>query len=242
LNIQEYIHGGAIESFVLGLADEEDVAELQRLKELHPEVADALEAAETLLQEYAYAHAVPPAEDIRAKLLNLLDSEAREPASPAPVYRPPVHRLRPRNRYKALAAASVILLMVSAGYNYYLHRNYTQAVANYALLSNPSVIKIPLLGVAGKENAAATLYWDSNNKLVYLDAARLPRAPSGRQFQLWALVDGKPVDAGVLENCPTVCQLRIVQKAQAFAITLEKTGGSPTPTLSEMYVLGNVKS
>ena len=26
----------------------------------------------------------------------------------------------------------------------------------------------------------------------------------------------------------------------AFAITLEKLGGSPTPTLEEMYVIGNV--
>ena len=26
----------------------------------------------------------------------------------------------------------------------------------------------------------------------------------------------------------------------AFAITLEKQGGSPTPTLEEMYVIGNV--
>lgn len=252
MNIQEYIHGGAIESFVLGLADEQDVAELQRLKELHPEVAAALDAAENWLQEYAYAHAVPPAEEIRAKLLNMLDSEAGEPAEPTPVYRPPVYQppvdrppvyqLRARNRYKALAAASVILLMVSAGYNYYLHRNYAQAVADYALLSNPSVIKVPLLGVAGKENAGATLYWNSHNKLVYLDAARLPKAPSGSQYQLWALVDGKPIDAGVLENCPGVCALKIVQKAQAFAITLEKAGGSPTPTLSQMVVMGNVKS
>ena len=27
-------------------------------------------------------------------------------------------------------------------------------------------------------------------------------------------------------------------KADAFAITLEKAGGSPTPTKNEMYVLG----
>lgn len=237
MNIQEYIQGGAIESYVLGLADEEDVAELQRLKEIYPEVAAALDAAENWLQDQAFAHAVPAAEDIRENFLRMLKTEATPAASPAPV-----QRLRSRNIYKVLAAASVILLLTSGVYNYYLHRNYTRAVANYALLSDPSVIKVSLLGVAGKENAGATLYWDSLNKIVYLDAARLPKAPPGKQYQLWALVDGKPVDAGVLEDCAGVCQLKSVQKAQAFAITLEKTGGSVTPTLSQMFVLGNVRS
>lgn len=239
MNIQEYIQGGAIESYVLGLADEEDVAELQRLKDLHPEVAAAIDAAENWLQDQADAHAVPAPEEIRVNLLHMLKTEAVTPASPTAI---PVHRLRSRNTYKVLAAASVMLLLMGAAYTYYLHRNYERAVADYALLSNPSIIKVSLPGVAGKENASATLYWDSHNKNVYLDAARLPKAPAGSQYQLWALVDGKPVDAGVLENCPGVCQLKSIQKAQAFAITLEKTGGSATPTLSQMYVLGNVKS
>ena len=28
--------------------------------------------------------------------------------------------------------------------------------------------------------------------------------------------------------------------AEAFAITLEKTGGSPTPTMDEMYVISKI--
>jgi hypothetical protein len=56
------------------------------------------------------------------------------------------------------------------------------------------------------------------------------------------LVDGKPLDAGVVEDLPGICQLKTIQRAQAFAITLEKMGGSPTPTLTQMFVLGNVKS
>ncbi|HVU97918.1 MAG TPA: anti-sigma factor [Puia sp.] len=237
MNIQEYIQGGAIESYVLGLADEEDIAELQRLRIEHPEIAAAVEAAENRLLERARAQAVPAPTRIRTNLLQMIKTEPAEPASP-----PSIHRLRALNRYKALAAASVLLLVTSLVYNYYLHRNYIQAVAEYTLISNPSVLKVPLLGVAGKENAGATLYWDATDKFVYLDAVRLPKAPAGKQYQLWALVDGKPVDAGLLENISGIRRLKSVQKAQAFAITLEKTGGSPTPTLSEMVVLGNVRS
>lgn len=236
MNIQEYIQSGAIESYVLGLADEEDVAELLRLRDTHPEVAAAVEAAEKWLQDHARAHAVPAAEDIRGNLLNIIQAQAPSLSQPASV-----HQMRPVSRYKFLAAASIALLLISGIYIYFLHRNYDRVVANYALLSNPAVIKLALRGVPGKENASATLYWDSRNKKVYLDGAHLPNTPSGSQYQLWALVDGKPLDAGVVEDRSRLCQLKTVQQAQAFAITLEKAGGSLTPTLSRMYVLGNVK-
>lgn len=236
MDIQEYIQSGAIESYVLGLADEEDVAELQLLMRTHPEVAAAVDAAEKWLLDQARAHAVPAAEDIRTNFLHMLKTEATKSDMP-----PRIYRVRSLARYKYLATACLILLLVSAGFNFYLHRKYHRAIDDYALVSNPAIIKVPLLGVKGKEDNSATLYWDTRDKYVYLDAGHLSKAPEGRQYQLWALVDGKPVDAGVLENCTGPCPLRTVQKAQAFAITLEKTGGSPTPTLSQMYVLGNVK-
>jgi anti-sigma-K factor RskA len=237
LNIQDYIQSGAIESYVLGLADDEDAAELRRLKDIHPEVAAAVDAAEKWLHDYAQAHAVPAAEEVREKFLDMLKTKAVPPVSPTSV-----HRMRRHNGYRYLAAASIALLLVSGTYIYFLHLNYKRALDNYALVSNPSVIKIPLLAVPGKENSRATLYWDTNNKNVYLDAGLLPKAPTGMQYQLWALVDGKPIDAGVVVDSQGLSQLKTIQKAQAFAITLEKAGGSLTPTLSQMYVMGNVKS
>mgnify|MGYP003549478745 FL=1 len=38
----------------------------------------------------------------------------------------------------------------------------------------------------------------------------------------------------------TVQEMKSVDKAQAFAITLEKEGGNPTPTMEEMYVMGTI--
>ncbi|HPZ88874.1 MAG TPA: anti-sigma factor, partial [Flavihumibacter sp.] len=64
----------------------------------------------------------------------------------------------------------------------------------------------------------------------------------GKQYQLWAIVNGKPQNAGLLQNCNEFCYLSTNSNAQAFAITLEKTGGSEEPTLTEMLVLGQVKS
>jgi len=67
----------------------------------------------------------------------------------------------------------------------------------------------------------------------------LPQPAAGKQYQLWAIVDGVPVDAGLLEtNAPVAfVKMKNIPKAQAFAITLENTGGNKTPTMP-IYVVG----
>ncbi|RYF78049.1 MAG: anti-sigma factor, partial [Cytophagaceae bacterium] len=61
---------------------------------------------------------------------------------------------------------------------------------------------------------------------------------------LWALVDGKPIDAGVFTNRAERYSLqqtnRPIQSADTFAITVEKAGGSPVPTLTALVALGKV--
>lgn len=206
---------------MLGIADENDLAELQRLKLLHPEIASAIEACERWLEEYAQAHAVP----------------VRTPVPSVGAYR---SMRRGFSRY--LVAASLFLAIVSVGFGYYFYRKYQKEVAGYAILADPEMVKVSLQGVAGKENDRATVYWNPKTRNVYVQPDHLPGAPAGRQYQVWALVNGKPIDAGLLENDNGLCRVKPIEKAQAFAITLEKAGGSPTPTMSQLYVMGNVKS
>ncbi|RZK28201.1 MAG: anti-sigma factor [Hymenobacter sp.] len=68
--------------------------------------------------------------------------------------------------------------------------------------------------------------------------------PPGKQYQLWALDNGKPVDAGVLTAATTagsgLQQMKDIASAQTFAMTVEPTGGSAGPTLTTMTVVGNI--
>jgi anti-sigma-K factor RskA len=101
--------------------------------------------------------------------------------------------------------------------------------------------KIELKGVEKHPNMLAEVYWDSSKK-VYLDIKNLPAAPTGKQYQLWAIVDGKPVDMGMYDSKKSIAiqAMKSVENPQAFAITLEKEGGNPTPTMEEMYVMGTI--
>lgn len=111
--------------------------------------------------------------------------------------------------------------------------------------TNMAVIKMYGSGVPSNGSPApgslATVLWDTRSKDVYLMVNNLPQPTAGKQYQLWAIVDNQPVDAGMLnmEKGQVMVKMKNIPRAQLFAITLEQQGGSPTPK-GPMYVLGKV--
>jgi anti-sigma-K factor RskA len=120
-----------------------------------------------------------------------------------------------------------------------LKASYQEEVA---ILQNPDFKVITLAGQPVYPTAKALIYFDKNKKEVYLSAMKLPKAPAGKQYQLWAIIDGKPVDAGLVEESGNVLKMKSVNSAVAFAISLEETGGSTTEAgpKGTIYVMGAV--
>ncbi len=263
VDIKAYIESGAIESYVLGIADEQEAAELERLRARYPEIGQAIAAFEKLLEETALANAVDVPEQVKDQLLSRLHQEAH-----SPVVTMAQTRGRSSYRLKYIAAAAVLLFVASGLLNIYFYDRYQRAAReNSSLLAERTAIfaqndayqtrmvemqkdvkmmtdsamtRVLLAGVKGRESNSAFIFWHRKTRDVYIAPSQLAAAPEGMQYQLWALVDGVPVDAGVIGDCATLCKLKNIPAAQAFAITLEKKGGSPTPTLDRMYVLGKV--
>jgi anti-sigma-K factor RskA len=103
-----------------------------------------------------------------------------------------------------------------------------------------------LKGVAKTPQSAMTLAWSPATKKVVVDmhSMKLPAHDKQHQYQLWALVGGKPVDMGVFDaNADTrnVKEMKLIAAADAFAVTLEPMGGSVSPTLDQMVVMGAAK-
>ena len=111
------------------------------------------------------------------------------------------------------------------------------------VLRDTGNVTVPMKGVEISPNSLALIHWNRNTNETFIDIASLPEPPSDMQYQLWAIVDGQPVDLGVfdlIDNSIAMQQMKTIGNPQAFAVTLEKKGGSPTPTLEKMYVLGTV--
>ena len=108
-----------------------------------------------------------------------------------------------------------------------------------AVLTNPTYRAVKMAGLSPAPDALAVVYWNPATEEVYLHAGSLPTPPTDKQYQLWAIVDGKPVDAGVFDVSGQQLQkMKTINNASAFAVTLEPKGGSPSPTMEQMYVMG----
>ena len=113
-----------------------------------------------------------------------------------------------------------------------------ELIAHYADRESKNVL---LEGLPISPESKAAVVWNPKTTEVLLAAHDLPTPATGFQYQLWAIVDGQPVSAGVFDHdIDNQFLLAVSGNAAAFAITLEKEGGVESPTLEQMYVVGNV--
>ncbi|WP_346985410.1 anti-sigma factor [Chryseobacterium sp. POE27] len=269
MNTKEYISSGIIESYILGLASPEEAGILECVMKNNAEVKAAFEEAQKTLEDLATAQAVTPPDNLRTKIWNKIQQEQTpEEIAPAvsadiPAAKPQDEiRIQGNSNWKAYAVAASVLFLISVAGNIFWMNDQTKTRQEIArmetekknqdlamqkmnqkmgMVSNPDMKMVMLKGVEKHTDSKAMVFWDTKTKEVYLNAESLPKAPEGMQYQLWAIADGKPVSAGMYsEEKDSKVALANIPKAQAFAITLEKQGGSPVPTMENMYVMGEI--
>ena len=188
--------------------------------------------------------------------MNKLNEKTKLAQPPAAVY-------TMSSYLKWAAAACFLLLLGSLALNYYFYNRYNtastelqtaqqqlsekQQVAD-AMHKDMDVVMdknarpVVLSGTDMAPDAVAKIYWMKNSGEVWVDPTNLPDAPAGMQYQLWAILDGKPLDGGMIDTKKGTLhfqKMKTFGKAQAFAITLEKMGGSPTPS-KDMIVISKI--
>lgn len=102
---------------------------------------------------------------------------------------------------------------------------------------------VELAGQDISPSSQVKIFWDTGKNKVVVDAKSLPEAPDGMVYQVWSLKlePLTPTSLGLLENYSTTNNLFVLENtnaSEAFGITLEPAGGSPSPTLEKLYVLG----
>jgi anti-sigma-K factor RskA len=155
-----------------------------------------------------------------------------------------------------VAEASVALTLVT-GNSYRQERDAARAVrtalarAEDSLASRDSVIGTLLSPDVRTARLAATgqppsarLFWIPSRHRLVMAAYRLPPAPAGRTYQLWAIAKSKPVSLGTFNTAPdgtlrTVMGVPAELAFEVAAVTEEPAGGSPQPT-QQPFLVGNV--
>ncbi|RYY87915.1 MAG: anti-sigma factor [Chitinophagaceae bacterium] len=265
MNIKEYISTGIIESYVLGLASETERQEFEALCRQYPELVEARDRFEQALESSLLADAPAPPVFLKERVMGAIESAQVVPLTTGTSSRPSM--VRPINPWKWAAAACILLaagsLVWALSNNSRIEKLENSLAGNDSLrqellatrselaemrqeaeaLRNPNLKMTALQSVpSAPTRAHVNVFWDSTSKDVYLMIQNLPAPAADKQYQLWALIDKKPVDLGVFElrQDRLMVKMKNVQNAQAFAITLEPKGGSPSPTLQNMYVYGEL--
>jgi anti-sigma-K factor RskA len=259
MDIKAYLQSGILEQYVLGLLSDEESQEVERLADQHPEIKAELNAIEDALATYAQNEAVPLSEGLPEQIM------ARVAASDKTA---PPSGTSSSNWPLWLAALIALGLGIIAYLNYQSSQTYQQnwqdaqaqldtlqencdqrsqriqtLEGQIAILRNPDYRLIQMNSVQEGVEAIASVYYNTEEEKSYLDLSALPELPSGKQYQLWAIVAAGPVDMGVFnlpEDIYSIFEVQHIPDAVAFAITVEDEGGVDQPTMSEMIVLGNV--
>lgn len=266
MNIEKYISSGILESYVLDQVSTSERLEVERMANEYDEIRKEIEQIELSLEDFAFQTAITPPSTIKKELFSKIENKPQK----TPVV--PITKNESKSNFFKYAAAASVALAIGSGllaYNYWdkwqnaefrlatlVAENQQFAQNNkvvnqrlndiqnaVAIMNNSAFSRVVMNGTENSPNALATVYWNETTQNVYLNIQNLKQLSKDQQYQLWAIIDGKPVDAGVF-NAKTSSFLlpmsNIGPKAAAFAVTIEPKGGSKNPTLETMQVIGNV--
>lgn len=273
MNTAEYIASGILEAYVMGALPPEEMTEVAANVAQYPELAAEVVAIESALLKHAAEPLPAGFEDkiwgaIESTRANagLTESSTNSPTGRTINFQP---EYRKSSQWQL--AAAVAALVGSAALNVYLWNEGGKNTAESAalasrmdslaqqqkqlalqvdkyqkakeMMADTAMQTIVMHTVVKGHPMAATVYWSKEKSEAYVSVDGLPAPPPGMQYQLWVMMDGKPVDMGVLPNdmanTPAIMKVgKPVTGGQAFAISLEKSGGSPTPTMENIYVMG----
>ncbi|MES1222071.1 MAG: anti-sigma factor [Bacteroidota bacterium] len=252
-----------MESYVLGLASAEEQAEFEQLCMQYPELVAARNSFELSLEKQAFENAPQPPGFVKEQLVNLISQESVGNQSKV-IQMNNTELVRKTKGFNWLAAASVLLVVLSAyfAYNFYsenktlkselvaaknsqakMDERIKKMEENQEVVGGKDVMVISLTGTTPAK-ASANIYWDSTSTNVYLVVKNMPQLPSDKQYQLWALIDGKPKDLGLFDtqgDNKVMLKMNNTQKADAFAITIENRGNTGGPNLKQLQMMEKTK-
>jgi hypothetical protein len=264
MDLNAYINSGIIETYVLGNASEQEVTELFELAANHIEIKHEIEICQSALEKYVLLYKQNPSLACDDKIFKqILNTEKTKNM---------MYNTKKVSILKTWwMAAALVFVIFSSAINVYLliqwnmakndiahlhdvnHKliyqnyiskaNYRSASEQLSLLHKHGNKTTHLESLLPNKDFSAMAYWNSETKDVYLSIDYLPQPEQGKQYQMWALVNGKMISAGIIDpekNLKTLMKMKKIDKATAFAISLEKMGGTKNPTTKAVYVLGTI--
>lgn len=265
---EELIESGLLELYAMQATSPEETRMVEEQLRLHPHLKQELNQIEASLELLAQSQSIKPSEGLEEKIKSTI--RFKKEISQAEIVPQAITKTI---HYYQIALAASLLILMGLGFLYYDTRVQLEEVsfqlaakntetnllseqvskANFEMnglnqlfmrVQSDSFTKVKLKGTTNYPDANLIVYWNKSTKETVVSIHQIPELEDGFDFQLWALVDGKPLNAGVFHaQKDTILPIPFATyQAEMFAITIEKAGGSTVPNLTQMVAAGIVGS
>ena len=267
-DLKSYLENGILEHYVLGYLSNEERLEVEQNALKYPEIKSEIIEIESALLNYAISNAIEPSKSLRKKVLNALKNSGSE-IRPLYVSSPKFGQFY-KYAFAASLALLFISLVLLINLNNKLTDSYNQIAilktgnerfssqvnfideelrdtrnALHFYQNQASYKLVTLKGSDKAPDASMLIAFNPEQEEVMIDLSsiKMPSNDEDHQYQLWAMVDGKPVDLGVFDSeldSTGMKKMKSVKNVQAFAVTLEIRGGSTNPNMDQMMAIGSI--
>lgn len=268
MTVKDIVESGMVESYVLDMLDATERAQFETYLDQYPELRQELARVEQTIAQFAATHAIEPPADLQKKIWHSIERQVLPHEQTTSVTH--LYRERPQSWFTFVGAAVLIECVAIIAGGILLWKLYTRMENTEATLANVQrayqqmavrldqtlgdlrllsralgwkATTVTLKGTSQQPSARATLWWDKSSGELLLATPILEPLSTQEQYQLWAIVRGKLVDAGVFspDSLRFVYPMKPVASADGFAVTIEPRGGSTVPTLSRMVLVGTLQ-
>lgn len=268
MDVQELITSGKLELYVAGTLTDREMGDVAAYALEYPEVAMEIEKIERAMLDFLSPVEFEMETVEKERQINEILEKIRDHSADGPVFR--LHGIS-RMAIAAITIGLIVMTGLSVWLALQektlkseisaLHDNqqkmaednreatvhYTRMQQQFSMMRNILTRRVELKTVAGNKITTQgnymLVYWNPATGKLLLADANLPPLTPNEQYQLWALYDGKPVDAGVFnyqDRTVSVGFQKDISAAQAFAVTVEPKGGSKSPTLGNLCMMASL--
>ncbi len=242
--IKIFLDTDLLEKHLLDATTPLEKLQVERYIALYPEVRKTYNELQDNLEKFAEAYALKAPEGLKEKILNTIKAQNTS-----------------KRKFMRYAIAASFIAMLFAGVSYFFYKqnqslqDENSMVTNqiklleadmkerledvrnqFIVLNNPQTKKHSVIGNKKAKDLKAVAYVNPVKKLSYINVQNLPHLEEGQCLQMWAEVNGKMINLGILKEVGSKDNLLALPYAEnAFGyITIEPKGGNETPTIDNI--------
>ncbi|WP_194765797.1 anti-sigma factor domain-containing protein [Tamlana sp. I1] len=243
--VNTFLNSGLLEKYLLGETTSAETELVESHISRYPEVQNAYNTLQFNLEVVAKSNAVEAPKSILNNILDELDEKPVIALKPQRNY---------RKWYKYSIAASITALLFAATSYIFYNQNQKLAQENQVVveeifdlrndidkhnemldkvmrqllkLNNPETEKYIIKGNERAKNLKTVAYINAKEKTSMIDVVSLPQLPEEQCYQIWAELQGKMVNLGILDKADRKLRsIPYMEDVQGLSITIEPKGGN----------------